>query len=153
MKSMIVLLSVVAGLGLAACAKAPEKPKARAPLPLAMSAPIAAVQANEQGTKAYQNRQFGEAKAAFEQTVKAAPDSGEAHYNLGLALYASGENDEARDHFIEAANLAPGNKVIWDSPALRQYGSPDSNMPKKKKNDDYTNQKPGLGTRPSGMSR
>ncbi|MBM4133966.1 MAG: tetratricopeptide repeat protein [Nitrospira sp.] len=118
-----------------------------------MSASTVAVQANEQGTKAYQSRQFDIAKVSFEQTVAAAPDSGEAHYNLGLALFAMGDNDAARDHFIEAANLAPGNKVIWDSPALRQYGNPDSRLPKKKGAQDYTNQKPGLGVPPGGMTR
>ena len=27
-----------------------------------------------------------------------------------------------RQHYIEAANLAPGHKVIWDSPPLRRHG-------------------------------
>jgi Flp pilus assembly protein TadD len=118
-----------------------------------MSVSTAAVHATEEGTKAYQGRQFDAAKVSFEQALKAAPDSGEAHYNLGLALFALGDNDTARDHFIEAANLAPGNKVIWDSPALRQYGNPDSRLPKKKGAPDYTNQKPGLGVPPGGMTR
>jgi len=155
MKSVTLFALFCAVFWVAACTKEPEKPKARAPLPLGMRASTAAVQATEQGTKAYQGRQYDAAKTAFEQAVTAAPDSGEAHYNLGLALFALGDNDAAREHFIEAANLAPGNKVIWDSPALRQYGNPDSNIPKKKKGDgtDYTNQKPGLGSRPSGMTR
>ena len=29
----------------------------------------------------------------------------------------------AKPHFIEAANLAPGHKVIWNSPPLRRYGN------------------------------
>ena len=153
MKSMIIATLLIAGLWLAACAKEPEKPKARAPLPLSMSAPTAAVQATEQGAKAYQSRQFDVAKGSFEQAVKVAPDSGEAHYNLGLVLFAIGDNDAAREHFMDAANLAPGNKVIWDSPALRQYGNPDSMLPKKKGAPDYTNQKPGLGVPPGGMTR
>lgn len=153
MKFATVTVLLIAGLGLSACSKEVQKPKARAPLPLAMSAPTAAVQATEQGAKAYQGRQFGEAKASFEKAVAAAPDSGEAHYNLGLTLFAIGDNDAAREHFMEAANLAPGNKVIWDSPALRQYGNPDSMLPKKKGAPEYTNQKPGLGVPPGGMSR
>ncbi|MDE3018788.1 MAG: tetratricopeptide repeat protein, partial [Nitrospirota bacterium] len=118
-------------------------PKARVPLPLGMSASTVAVQATEQGTQAYQSRRFDEAKTAFEQAVAAVPDSGEAHYNLGLALFAIGDNDAAREHFIEAANLAPGNKVIWDSPALRQYGNPDPSIPKKKT--EYQGKKGGMG--------
>ncbi len=152
MKSMIAVTLVIASLWLTACAKEPEKPKARAPLPLSMSVSTAAVRATEEGAKAYQGRQFDVAKGSFEQALKAAPDSGEAHYNLGLALFALGENDAARDHFVEAANLAPGNKVIWDSPALRQYGNPDARL-KKKGAQDYTNQKPGLGVPPGGMTR
>ena len=48
----------------------------------------------------------------------------EAHYNLALTLVSQGSREEAEHHFIEAANLAPGHKVIWDSPPLRPYGSP-----------------------------
>jgi hypothetical protein len=34
-----------------------------------------------------------------------------------------GDQAGAKKHFIEAANLAPGNKVIWNSPPLRVYGN------------------------------
>ncbi len=154
MKPMVVIVLLCVGMWSSACSSSPqEKSKARAPLSLGMSVPTAAVQATEQGSRAYQSRQYDEAKTSFEKAVAAAPDSGEAHYNLGLALFAMGDNDTAREHFIEAANLAPGNKVIWDSPALRQYGNPDSRLPKKKGAPDYTNQKPGLGVPPGGMTR
>ena len=33
-----------------------------------------------------------------------------------------GKRDEARPHYMEAANLAPGHQVIWNSPVLRRYG-------------------------------
>lgn len=143
MKAITALTLFCAILWCAACAKEPEKPKARVPLPLGMSVSTVAVQATEQGTQAYQSRRFDEAKTAFEQAVAAAPDSGEAHYNLGLALFAMGDNDAAREHFIEAANFSPGNKVIWDSPALRQYGNPDPSIPKKKT--EYQGKKGGMG--------
>ncbi len=29
----------------------------------------------------------------------------------------------ASQHYLEAANLAPGHKVIWNSPPLRRYGN------------------------------
>jgi Tfp pilus assembly protein PilF len=146
----VVLVSMVCGL--LACSSQ-DKPKPRVPLPLGMSAPAVAVQSNDQGARAYQGGQFAEAKTYFTQTVTSAPTSGEAHYNLGLALYALGDSDQAREEFMQAANLAPGNKVIWDSPVLRQYGNPDSTIPKKKVNQEYTNQKPGLGVKPSAMGR
>ncbi|MFM8551824.1 MAG: tetratricopeptide repeat protein [Nitrospiraceae bacterium] len=147
MKAVTLLTLCCAVLWFTGCAKEPPKPKPRAPLPLGMSASTVAVQATEEGTRAFQARQFDEAKAAFEKAMAAAPDSGEAHYNLGLALFSMGDNDAAREHFIEAANLAPGNKVIWDSPALRQYGNPDSNIPKKKA-PEYQGKKGGMGTSP-----
>ncbi len=56
--------------------------------------------------------------------MAAAPDSGPAHYNYALALNALGNADVARRHFMEAADLAPGDKIIWDSPALAPYGNP-----------------------------
>lgn len=126
----LILLSMLGGL--VACASGPEKPKPRMPLPVGLSAPPQVVQYTQDGTREYQSGRFGEAKTAFEQALTGAPQSAEAHYNLGLALFALGETDQARDHFLEAANLAPGHKVIWDSPALRPFGEPDPNIAKKK---------------------
>ena len=37
-----------------------------------------------------------------------------------------GDKEQARQQFMEAANLAPGDKVIWDSPALSPFGNPKS---------------------------
>jgi tetratricopeptide (TPR) repeat protein len=95
------------------------------PLTLGQGAAATAQSHTEQGSRDYQNGQYADARAHFQQALAQASDSGEAHYNLGLVLFALGETEQAREHFIEAANLAPGNKVIWDSPALRPYGSPE----------------------------
>jgi len=84
----------------------------------------------EQGTQAYQAKQFEHAKKYFEQAVDAAPESGQAHYNYALALNALGASEVARQHFLEAANLAPGDKTIWDSPALAPFGNPQSGKKK-----------------------
>jgi tetratricopeptide (TPR) repeat protein len=86
----------------------------------------------EQGTQAYQAKQFDDAKNYFSQAVAEVPQSGPAHYNYALALHALGDQEQAHKQFMEAANLAPGDKVIWDSPALRPYGNVEA--PKKKKN-------------------
>jgi hypothetical protein len=32
-----------------------------------------------------------------------------------------GDKAEARKHYVQAANLAPGNKVIWNAPPLRKF--------------------------------
>lgn len=125
-----------------------SKAKIRLPLMVGANVPQAAAQSTLVGTREYQAGHYEEAKAQFEQAVVDAPASAEAHYNLGLALFALGATDEARDHFIQAANLAPGNKVIWDSPALRPYGSPEPVVTKKKKDPSYSNQRPSFGGGP-----
>jgi Tfp pilus assembly protein PilF len=124
MKVLSVLIAALLMVGGVACAK--NKPKPLVPLALEASSKPQAVTLTEQGTQAFQAKQFDAAKNYFSQAVAAAPQSGQAHYNYALALNALGDSEQARQHFMEAANLAPGDKVIWDSPALRQYGDPQS---------------------------
>jgi tetratricopeptide (TPR) repeat protein len=107
-----------------------SKEKPLVPLVLEPGVKPQAVTLTEQGTQAYQAKQFNDAKSYFSQAVAEAPQSGPAHYNYALALNNVGETEQARQHFMEAANYAPGDKVIWDSPALRHYGNVES--PKKK---------------------
>jgi tetratricopeptide (TPR) repeat protein len=89
----------------------------------------------EEGNRLFEARQFNAAKAQYEAAIKAQPSLAEAHYNLGWALSSLGDDAEAKRHFKEAATLAPGNKVIWDSPPLRQHGQveahpkPEMNLP------------------------
>jgi Flp pilus assembly protein TadD len=117
------------------------------PLALEPGVKPEAVVLTEQGTQAYQSRQFADAKNYFSQAMAAAPQSGPAHYNYALTLNALGDTEEARQQFLEAANLAPGDKVIWDSPALSPYGNPDS--PKKAyKEHPTTTGRPGIGSGP-----
>jgi tetratricopeptide (TPR) repeat protein len=106
-----------------------------------------AVALNTQGAQAFQGGKLAEAKNYFAQGIKAVPDSGQAHYNYALTLNALGETDAARQHFIEAANLAPGDKVIWDSPALRPFGSPAAPKGPPKEH-PYGTRKPDIGTGP-----
>jgi Tfp pilus assembly protein PilF len=110
-------------LGTTACTK--SKKVVRSPLPLEAGSAQRAVDLNEQGTQAYRIRDFEQAKKLFADTVAAVPQSGPAHYNYGLALNILGETEAARRQFMEAANLAPGDKVIWDSPALSPFGNPE----------------------------
>ncbi len=120
----LALLSIVLVLvGMTACS---QKRKPLVPLALDGEVKSQATALTEQGTQAYQGKQFEEAKQYFEQAVAAAPQSGQAHYNYALALNALGDTELARQHFIAAADLAPGDKVIWDSPALSPYGNPES---------------------------
>ena len=111
-------------VGAVACSWSKAKPLV--PLALEPGVKAQAVTLTEQGTQAYQARQFDDAKNYFSQAVAAAPQSGPAHYNYALALNALGDTEHARPEFMEAANLAPGDQVIWDSPALRPFGDPKS---------------------------
>ena len=135
----IVLLLV----GGTACA---QKRKTLVPLVLDSEVKSQATALTEQGTRAYQAQQYEEAKQYFEQAVAAAPQSGPAHYNYALALNALGDSEVARRHFLEAADLSPGDKTIWDSPALSPYGNPENKN--RKKPGPYTPRRSAFG---SGM--
>ena len=129
MKGLSLLGVILLLVGAVACSKFRAKPLV--PLALEPGVKAQAVTLTEQGTQAYQARQFDDAKNYFSQAVAAAPQSGPAHYNYALALNALGDTEHARPEFMEAANLAPGDQVIWDSPALRPFGDPQA--PKKQK--------------------
>ncbi len=132
-------------LSFSACTHA--KPKPLMPLELTYGAKADAIALNTQGAQAFQAGQMAEAKTFFGQAIKAAPDSGQAHYNYALTLNALGQTDQARQEFIEAANLAPGDKVIWDSPALRPFGNPDAPKGPPKEHPYGTN-RPTIGSGP-----
>jgi Flp pilus assembly protein TadD len=76
----------------------------------------------EEGNRLFAARQWEQAKAQYEAAINAQPSLAEAHYNLALVIDILGDGAAARRHYIEAANLAPGHKVIWDSPPLRRHG-------------------------------
>ena len=128
MKYLSMLAVILLLVGAVACSKSKAKPLV--PLALESGVKPQAVVLTEQGTQAYHTRQFDDAKNYFSQAVATAPQSGPARYNYALALHALGNTEQARQQFMEAANLAPGDKVIWDSPALSPYGDPEA--PKKK---------------------
>ncbi len=144
MKYLSLLGVVLLLLGSVACAKSKAKPLV--PLALESGVKPQAVSLTEQGTQAYQSRQFDEAKKYFSQAMDLAPQSGPAHYNYALALNALGDTERARQQFLDAANLAPGDKVIWDSPALRPFGSPEG--PKEHKEHPVGTSRPGIGSGP-----
>lgn len=142
----MILVAAVMTTGMVACS---SKPKAKPLVPLALidgGVKAQAITLTEQGTQAYQAKQFEEAKGYFAQAMAAAPQSGQAHYNYALALNALGDTESARQHFLEAANLAPGDKTIWDSPALAPFGNPTA--PKASKEHPYGTTRPVMGGGP-----
>ena len=124
MKPLAMFVAILLIIGMMACS---SKRKPLVPLSLDDTGQKPqAITLTEQGTQAYQAKRFEDAKRYFEQAVEAAPESGQAHYNYALALNALGDSELARQHFLEASDLAPGDKIIWDSPALAPYGDPDT---------------------------
>lgn len=143
-RQFMILGMILLLVGTTACS---SKRKPLVPLSLAeLDAKPQAVVLTEQGTQAYQAKQFEDAKKYFEQAVAVAPQSGQAHYNFALALNALGEAEVARRHFLDAANLAPGDQIIWDSPALAPYGDPDTR--KRTKDRPYGTERPTFGNMP-----
>lgn len=102
---------------LAACTSPMAKPIMVLQAPSGVS-PAVATQL-EQGNALFAAQKWAEAEQVYRQTIAAEPTLAEAHYNLATALYRAGNKVEAKKHYMEAANLAPGNKVIWDAPPLR----------------------------------
>jgi len=76
-----------------------------------------------QGNRLFAAHQLEAARKEYETAITIQPSLAEAHYNLALTLEQLGNPKEARHHYLEAANLAPGHKVIWNSPPLRRYGN------------------------------
>ena len=108
-----------AGVLLAGCAAAPEPVRPLAAPPGTAPNARAAI---SQGNLHFATGQLAEAQQEFEAAVAAQPELAEAHYNLALTLDMQGMVERAREHYLRAANLAPGNKVIWNSPPLRAHG-------------------------------
>jgi Tfp pilus assembly protein PilF len=52
------------------------------------------------------------AESHFQAVLSVQPDHAEAHHAFGLFLDAAGRLDEARQHFIKAAQLEPENQIF-----------------------------------------
>lgn len=93
------------------------------PLRAPAGTPAAVSQQLEQGNRLFAQADWAGARQVYLATIQTDQTLAEAHYNLALALERLGEKAEARKHYVAAANLAPGNKVIWNAPPLRKYDS------------------------------
>lgn len=112
------LLWVALGLVLAGCSS--QSKAVLQPLQAPTGTTPAAVTRLDEGNKQFAAQNWDGAKAAYLQSIAAEPTLAEAHYNLGLTLDRLGDKAAAKKHYFEAANLAPGNKVIWNAPPLRK---------------------------------
>jgi Tfp pilus assembly protein PilF len=117
--SLIVLLLTLVLGGCVSESKPKPEPERTLRPPAGTSA--AAVTAMEEGNRLFAAKQWEPAKAQYETAIKVQPSLAEAHYNLALSWEMLKNDAAARKHYMEAANLAPGHKVIWDSPPLRKH--------------------------------
>lgn len=122
----LLVIAVSAGLFVGVgCQSAPKQMV----LPAPVGTNAAAIRHNDEGIRAFQQQQWDSAKQHFEAAIAASPELAEAHYNLGMTLYRLKAMQEGDAHFIKAANLVPGNKVMWDAPPLRGVEVPEKEGP------------------------
>ena len=110
-------LGVIGLWFLAGCASPISKPLTVLEAPAGVS-PAVATQLDK-GNALFAAQKWAEAEQIYRQVIATEPTLAEAHYNLAATLHRAGKTAEAKKHYMEAANLAPGNKVIWDAPPLR----------------------------------
>lgn len=102
---------------LTGCASQASKSQAMLTAP-AGTKPAVATQL-ETGNALFASRDYAGAEQAFRQTIAADSTLAEAHYNLAVTLDRQGHQAEAKKHYVEAANLAPGHKIIWNAPPFQ----------------------------------
>ncbi len=76
---------------------------------------------NDEGVDHYGQGHFDVAEGHFRKAIKADAKLAEAHFNLALALDKLDKHGEATEHFKKAAELAPDNPKIADSPILKKH--------------------------------
>ena len=112
-----VFVSAIGVWFLVACTSPTSKPLTVLQAPAGVS-PAVATQL-DRGNALFAAQKWAEAEQIYRQTITAEPTLAEAHYNLAATLHRAGNIAEAKKHYMEAASLAPGNKIIWDAPPLR----------------------------------
>jgi len=92
-------------------------------LPPPAASHSAGVKALVEGNKLFADHRWTATMKKYQEAIQADPSLAEAHYNLAVTLDQQGRFSESRPHYFKAANLAPGNKVIWNAPPFREYGT------------------------------
>ena len=121
-------LLIMVGM-LSGCASPKAPPVTILPAPAGISAKAAPFM--NEGDRLFHAKDWAGASQAYQAAVGQQADLAEAHYNLAVTLDRMGKTAEAKKHYVTAANLAPGNKLIWDSPPLRDNGALNYNLRQK----------------------
>jgi tetratricopeptide (TPR) repeat protein len=143
----VACVGLVAMMGLAGCEERqpPMESKQEAPAPkveaaqtaqpkveMATTEIVAALTApegspgraeNKEGVTHAQQAHWDVAEGHFRKALAADPKLAEAQFNLGLALSKQGKHDEATAAFKKAAEMAPDNAMITESPILKEHTS------------------------------
>ena len=115
-----IFLVLIVVLLIAGCASHSHQHEEQTLRPPKNADPVAA-QALLEGNRLFADHQWTAAIKKYKEAIQAQPSLAEAHYNLALTLDQQGRFSESRPHYRKAADLAPGNKVIWNAPPFRQY--------------------------------
>ncbi|MDH4369867.1 MAG: tetratricopeptide repeat protein [Nitrospira sp.] len=78
---------------------------------------------NMEGVAHAQQGHWDVAEGYFRKALEADPKLAEAQFNLGLALSKQDKHDEATAAFKKAAEMAPDNTMITESPILKKHTS------------------------------
>lgn len=91
----------------------------------ALMAPVASPgrTANDEGVTHAQQGHWDVAESHFRTALEADPNLAEAQYNLGLALDKQDKHEAASAAFKKAAEMAPGDIRITESPILKKHTS------------------------------
>jgi protein O-mannosyl-transferase len=73
-----------------------------------------------------QNRVWDNGVALWSRAVSYAPDSGSAHYNLGLAFMQAKDYAAAKSEFLTSARISPDVAVVYNNLALAEDALGDS---------------------------
>ncbi|MDH4154424.1 MAG: tetratricopeptide repeat protein [Nitrospira sp.] len=76
---------------------------------------------NEEGVTHAKEGHWDVAEGHFRSALQANPKLAEAQFNLGVMLDKLGKHDDAKAAFKKAADLAPENTKITESPVLKKH--------------------------------
>ncbi|HJR77394.1 MAG TPA: tetratricopeptide repeat protein [Nitrospiraceae bacterium] len=119
MRRMIMPVTLVMTIVLFGCASERQAPVETLRAPSGTAASLTELM--ERGNSAFAAQNWSAAKETYAAVIRMDPLLAEAHYNLALTLDRLGDKAESRKHYVQAANLAPGNKIIWNAPPLRKF--------------------------------